>query len=135
MAERVLGHRYAVEAKRLIIDLVERRERLRRISFEQLQRAEMVQPEGRVGLDFERVTHCLVGSREILVEHFISAEIFPRVARQGIELDRLRVEPATTEELSRAKENLKGRVVLALEWRISACASFTSAPAIFSQVA
>jgi predicted Zn-dependent peptidase len=33
----------------------------------------------------------------------------------GDELDRLRVEPATTEELSRAKENLKGRVLLALE--------------------
>jgi predicted Zn-dependent peptidase len=31
------------------------------------------------------------------------------------ELDRLREQPATAEELSRAKENLKGRVVLALE--------------------
>jgi predicted Zn-dependent peptidase len=31
------------------------------------------------------------------------------------ELDRLREEPATREELERAKENLKGRVVLALE--------------------
>jgi predicted Zn-dependent peptidase len=33
----------------------------------------------------------------------------------GSELRRLREEPATTEELERAKENLKGRVVLALE--------------------
>ena len=33
----------------------------------------------------------------------------------GTELSRLRAEPATAEELSRAKENLKGRVVLALE--------------------
>jgi predicted Zn-dependent peptidase len=33
----------------------------------------------------------------------------------GSELTRLRAEPATAEELSRAKENLKGRVVLALE--------------------
>ena len=33
----------------------------------------------------------------------------------GAELDRLREEPATPEELERAKENLKGRVVLALE--------------------
>jgi predicted Zn-dependent peptidase len=33
----------------------------------------------------------------------------------GAELDRLREEPATNEELERAKENLKGRVVLALE--------------------
>jgi predicted Zn-dependent peptidase len=33
----------------------------------------------------------------------------------GTELDRLRSQPATPEELSRAKENLKGRVVLALE--------------------
>jgi predicted Zn-dependent peptidase len=33
----------------------------------------------------------------------------------GAELDRLREEPATPEELARAKENLKGRVVLALE--------------------
>jgi predicted Zn-dependent peptidase len=33
----------------------------------------------------------------------------------GAELDRLREEPATSEELERAKENLKGRVVLALE--------------------
>ena len=33
----------------------------------------------------------------------------------GSELSRLRSEPATAEELSRAKENLKGRVVLALE--------------------
>ena len=33
----------------------------------------------------------------------------------GSELGRLRAEPATPEELSRAKENLKGRVVLALE--------------------
>jgi predicted Zn-dependent peptidase len=33
----------------------------------------------------------------------------------GTELERLRAEPATTEELARAKENLKGRVVLALE--------------------
>jgi predicted Zn-dependent peptidase len=33
----------------------------------------------------------------------------------GTELARLRDEPATTEELVRAKENLKGRVVLALE--------------------
>jgi predicted Zn-dependent peptidase len=33
----------------------------------------------------------------------------------GVELERLRAEPATEEELSRAKENLKGRVVLALE--------------------
>ena len=31
------------------------------------------------------------------------------------ELERLREEPATAEELARAKENLKGRVVLALE--------------------
>jgi predicted Zn-dependent peptidase len=31
------------------------------------------------------------------------------------ELDRLREDPATPEELGRAKENLKGRVVLALE--------------------
>ncbi|HEY5427525.1 MAG TPA: pitrilysin family protein [Solirubrobacteraceae bacterium] len=33
----------------------------------------------------------------------------------GAELTQLRAEPATAEELSRAKENLKGRVVLALE--------------------
>ncbi len=33
----------------------------------------------------------------------------------GVELGRLREEPATAEELHRAKENLKGRVVLALE--------------------
>ncbi len=33
----------------------------------------------------------------------------------GIELERFRAEPATPEELHRAKENLKGRVVLALE--------------------
>ena len=33
----------------------------------------------------------------------------------GSELARLRGEPATAEELERAKENLKGRVVLALE--------------------
>jgi predicted Zn-dependent peptidase len=33
----------------------------------------------------------------------------------GTELERLRAEPATAEELHRAKENLKGRVVLALE--------------------
>jgi predicted Zn-dependent peptidase len=33
----------------------------------------------------------------------------------GTELGRLREEPATAEELSRAKENLKGRIVLALE--------------------
>jgi predicted Zn-dependent peptidase len=33
----------------------------------------------------------------------------------GAELGRLREEPATPEELERAKENLKGRVVLALE--------------------
>jgi predicted Zn-dependent peptidase len=33
----------------------------------------------------------------------------------GDELDHLRAEPATAEELSRAKENLKGRVLLALE--------------------
>jgi predicted Zn-dependent peptidase len=33
----------------------------------------------------------------------------------GSELVRLRAEPATPEELHRAKENLKGRVVLALE--------------------
>jgi predicted Zn-dependent peptidase len=33
----------------------------------------------------------------------------------GVELARLREEPATAEELARAKENLKGRVVLALE--------------------
>ena len=33
----------------------------------------------------------------------------------GTELERLRPEPATAEELHRAKENLKGRVVLALE--------------------
>ena len=33
----------------------------------------------------------------------------------GTELGRLRDEPATAEELARAKENLKGRVVLALE--------------------
>ncbi|MGA9859946.1 MAG: pitrilysin family protein, partial [Solirubrobacteraceae bacterium] len=33
----------------------------------------------------------------------------------GTELKRFRSEPATAEELSRAKENLKGRVVLALE--------------------
>ncbi len=33
----------------------------------------------------------------------------------GTELSRLREEPATAEELARAKENLKGRVVLALE--------------------
>lgn len=33
----------------------------------------------------------------------------------GTELERFRAEPATPEELSRAKENLKGRVVLALE--------------------
>ena len=33
----------------------------------------------------------------------------------GAELSRLREEPATPEELERAKENLKGRVVLALE--------------------
>ncbi|MFL5821811.1 MAG: M16 family metallopeptidase [Solirubrobacteraceae bacterium] len=33
----------------------------------------------------------------------------------GTELDRLRSDPGSTEELERAKENLKGRVVLALE--------------------
>ena len=33
----------------------------------------------------------------------------------GSELTRFRQEPATAEELARAKENLKGRVVLALE--------------------
>ena len=33
----------------------------------------------------------------------------------GTELQRFRSEPATPEELSRAKENLKGRVVLAME--------------------
>ena len=33
----------------------------------------------------------------------------------GSELERLREDPATAEELDRAKENLKGRVVLALE--------------------
>ena len=33
----------------------------------------------------------------------------------GAELDRVREEPATPDELERAKENLKGRVVLALE--------------------
>jgi predicted Zn-dependent peptidase len=33
----------------------------------------------------------------------------------GAELERVRDEPATAEELARAKENLKGRVVLALE--------------------
>jgi predicted Zn-dependent peptidase len=33
----------------------------------------------------------------------------------GTELGRLREQPATDEELTRAKENLKGRVVLALE--------------------
>ncbi len=33
----------------------------------------------------------------------------------GRELDRLREQPATSEELTRAKENLKGRVLLALE--------------------
>jgi predicted Zn-dependent peptidase len=33
----------------------------------------------------------------------------------GTELGRLREEPATADELERAKENLKGRVVLALE--------------------
>jgi predicted Zn-dependent peptidase len=33
----------------------------------------------------------------------------------GVELGRLREEPATAQELRRAKENLKGRVVLALE--------------------
>src|SRR5438477_11390189 len=33
----------------------------------------------------------------------------------GVELARLRESPATPDELSRAKENLKGRVVLALE--------------------
>ncbi|MGH2927671.1 MAG: M16 family metallopeptidase [Solirubrobacteraceae bacterium] len=33
----------------------------------------------------------------------------------GTELSRLRTEPATADELTRAKENLKGRVVLALE--------------------
>ncbi len=33
----------------------------------------------------------------------------------GTELARMRVEPATADELERAKENLKGRVVLALE--------------------
>jgi predicted Zn-dependent peptidase len=33
----------------------------------------------------------------------------------GTELERFRAEPATAEELHRAKENLKGRVVLALE--------------------
>jgi predicted Zn-dependent peptidase len=33
----------------------------------------------------------------------------------GAELARFRAEPATAEELARAKENLKGRVVLALE--------------------
>jgi predicted Zn-dependent peptidase len=33
----------------------------------------------------------------------------------GAELSRLREEPATAEELTRAKENLKGRVVLSLE--------------------
>ncbi|MCW2966342.1 MAG: peptidase domain protein, partial [Solirubrobacteraceae bacterium] len=31
------------------------------------------------------------------------------------ELERLRVEPATAEELHRSKENVKGRMVLALE--------------------
>ena len=33
----------------------------------------------------------------------------------GAELERIREEPATPDELERAKENLKGRVVLALE--------------------
>jgi predicted Zn-dependent peptidase len=33
----------------------------------------------------------------------------------GVELERVRDQPATAEELARAKENLKGRVVLALE--------------------
>ncbi len=33
----------------------------------------------------------------------------------GTELARLLQEPATAEELTRAKENLKGRVLLALE--------------------
>jgi predicted Zn-dependent peptidase len=33
----------------------------------------------------------------------------------GVELDRLRAEPATAEELHRSKENVKGRMVLALE--------------------
>jgi predicted Zn-dependent peptidase len=33
----------------------------------------------------------------------------------GAELERVRLEAATPDELSRAKENLKGRVVLALE--------------------
>jgi predicted Zn-dependent peptidase len=33
----------------------------------------------------------------------------------GTELERMRTEPATAEELARAKENLKGRVVLSLE--------------------
>jgi predicted Zn-dependent peptidase len=37
------------------------------------------------------------------------------IAVVGTELDRLREQPATLEELDRAKENLKGRVVLALE--------------------
>jgi predicted Zn-dependent peptidase len=33
----------------------------------------------------------------------------------GAELARMRKSPATEDELARAKENLKGRVVLALE--------------------
>jgi predicted Zn-dependent peptidase len=33
----------------------------------------------------------------------------------GSELDRLRTDPGSAEEVERAKENLKGRVVLALE--------------------
>ena len=33
----------------------------------------------------------------------------------GAELDRLRIEPATPDELHRSKENVKGRMVLALE--------------------
>jgi predicted Zn-dependent peptidase len=33
----------------------------------------------------------------------------------GLELERLLEEPATQDELTRAKENLKGRVVLSLE--------------------
>jgi predicted Zn-dependent peptidase len=37
------------------------------------------------------------------------------IAVVGTELTRLREQPATAEELDRAKENLKGRVVLALE--------------------
>jgi predicted Zn-dependent peptidase len=37
------------------------------------------------------------------------------IAVVGTELTRLRQQPATVEELARAKENLKGRVVLALE--------------------